>query len=233
MKDFFKVITQNQFFYLLNLFLILGITLFLCCFNRAEGFIWFNQIHSSTLSAIFEVITFLGDGWFSIILAFSLLFFSKKNKELALIILLAYISSGIFAQIIKNLIDSPRPKVYFEAHHLQYYIDTFANSRVGYRSFPSGHTASFFALATVFSNYWKKAPICIVAVMLSVLVGYSRIYLGHHFLVDVLFGAIIGIVFGSLSIIWVRKIIQSPLFKKKIKEIRNNIDIFPNRRLSQ
>jgi len=233
MKVFVKIITQNPFFYVLNLFLMLGITVFLCCFSRVEGFMWCNQIHTSMLSTFFEAITFLGDGWFSIIVALLVLVLSKKNKQLAFVILLAYISSGIFSQIIKNLIDSPRPKVYFEEHHLQYYIDTFANCRIGYRSFPSGHTASFFALATVFSNYWKKTSICIAAVLMSILVGYSRIYLGHHFLIDVLFGAIIGIVFGSLSIIWVRKIVKSPLIKKKKKEIRNNINIFPNHTLSQ
>lgn len=227
MKDFFKVITQNQFFYLLNLFLMLGITLFLCCFSRIEGFMWFNQIHTSVLSAFFEAITFLGDGWFCIILALLILVLSKKNKELAFIILLGYISSGIFSQIIKNLIDSPRPKVYFEVHHLHYYIDTFATSRIGYRSFPSGHTASIFALATVCSIYWKKITICIFAFIMSVFVGYSRIYLGHHFLIDVLFGAIIGIVFGTLSIIWVRKMIQSPLVKNRIS---NNINFFSKRR---
>lgn len=227
MKDFLKIITQNQFFYLLNLFLTLGITVALCCFSRAEGFIWLNQIHSSILTTFFEAITFLGDGWFSIVLALGILILSKKNKELAFIILLAYISSGIFSQIIKNLIDSPRPKVYFEVHQLHYYIDTFATSRIGYRSFPSGHTASIFALATVFSLYCKKTTICIFAFVMSVFVGYSRIYLGHHFLIDVLFGAIIGIVFGTLSIIWVRKMIQSPLIKNRIS---NNINFFSKRR---
>ncbi len=228
MKDFFKVITQNQFFYLLNLFLMLGITMFLCCFSRIEGFMWFNQIHTSVLSAFFEAITFLGDGWFCIILALLILVLSKKNKELAFIILLGYISSGIFSQIIKNLIDSPRPKVYFEEHHLQYYIDTFDTCRVGFRSFPSGHTASFFALATVFSNYWKKTQICIIAIIMSILVGYSRIYLGHHFLIDVLFGAIIGIVFGSFSACWANKILTNPKVRKKIKKWKQLHSYLPN-----
>jgi membrane-associated phospholipid phosphatase len=227
MKDFLKIINQNQFFYLLNLFLMLAVTVFLCYFGRAEGFIWLNQIHSSILTTFFEAITFLGDGWFSIVFALGILILLKKNKELAFTILLAYISSGIFSQIIKNLIDSPRPKVYFEVHQLHYYVDTFATSRVGYRSFPSGHTASIFALATVFSIYWKKITICIFAFIISFFVGYSRIYLGHHFLIDVLFGAIIGIFFGSLSIIWVRKMIQSPLIKNRIS---NNINFFSKRR---
>ena len=207
---------------------MLGITLFLCCFSRVEGFMWFNQIHTSVLRAFFEAITFLGDGWFSIIMALLILVLSKKNKELAFIILFAYLSSGIFSQIIKNLIDSPRPKVYFEEHHLQYYIDTFATSRVGYRSFPSGHTASFFALATVFSNYWKKKQICITAIIMSILVGYSRIYLGHHFLIDVLFGAIIGIVFGSLSASWANKILANSYIRKKIKKWKEPNSYLPN-----
>jgi undecaprenyl-diphosphatase len=62
-------------------------------------------------------------------------------------------------------------------------------------------------------------------IIMSVLVGYSRIYLGHHFLIDVTFGAIIGVVFGIFSTIWAKQISSNPWFIKKIKR-------FKKRRLS-
>jgi undecaprenyl-diphosphatase len=154
--------------------------------------------------------------------------FSKNNRTLAFIILLSYISSGLFAQLLKNCITSPRPLTYFEIHHYKYYLETFANSRVGYNSFPSGHTASFFALATVIAHYFKQKHICISMLVLSAIVGYSRIYLGHHFLIDVTFGAIIGIIFGSFSAIWVSKISANPYLRKKIKKWKQSNTYFPN-----
>ncbi|WP_157776666.1 phosphatase PAP2 family protein [Flavobacterium crassostreae] len=187
-------------------------------FSRKDGFVWLNQFHDSFLNFLFEKITFLGDGWFIIALGLFFMLF-KKYQTLAWIILLSYISSGIFAQILKHMISSPRPSVFFKMHQYQYYLDTFATSRIGFKSFPSGHTASFFALATVLSNYWKKRQLCIVLVLLSVLVGYSRIYLAHHFLIDVFAGAIIGIAFGSLSAIWIKPLIKVATTTKKNKSL--------------
>lgn len=232
MNSILKVIAQNSFFYSLNLLLISAVVLLLCSFSQAEGFMWLNQFHTVLLNFIFESITFLGDGWFIIVSSVFILLFVKKHRKLAFIILLSYISSGIFAQIIKNIIAAPRPKVYFELHHYKYYLDTFASSRIGFNSFPSGHTASFFALATVLSNYCKRRYICISVLILSILVGYSRIYLAHHFLMDVFVGAVIGVIFGSLSVVWFNKIIENPFVKKKINSLTNSRPNFSNPTLS-
>lgn len=232
MNSILKVITQNPFFYGLNFGLVLIAVFLLCIFSQADGFIWLNQLHNAILNLTFESITFLGDGWFIIVSSVFILVFVKKHRKLAFIILLSYISSGIFAQIIKNIIAAPRPKVYFELHHYQYYLDTFASSRIGFNSFPSGHTASFFALATVLSNYCKRRYVCTSLLILSILVGYSRIYLAHHFLMDVFVGAIIGVVFGSLSVIWYNKIIENPIIKKKIDSLKHSSPSFSNPTLS-
>jgi undecaprenyl-diphosphatase len=158
-----------------------------------------------------------GDGWFIILFSIYLLLFSKKHNKLAFIILLSYISSGIFSQLLKNCISSPRPSTYFEIHHYKYYLETFAKSRIGFNSFPSGHTASFFAFATVISNYFRQKYISFTMIILSIAVGYSRIYLGHHFLIDVIFGAIIGVMFGSFSAVSANKITKNTFIKKKWK----------------
>ena len=59
-------------------------------------------------------------------------------------------------------------------------------------SFPSGHTAvAFTASAAVFFFGYKRMAILLFA--FASLVGFSRIYLGVHYLTDVLGGAFIGI----------------------------------------
>lgn len=233
MNSIIKIVTQNRFFYALNFVLIIAILCLLFSFSRADGFIWLNQFHSSFLNYTFENITFLGDGSFTFLLSFFILVFFKNHRKLAFILLLSYISSGLFAQIIKNCISSPRPSVFFEIHHYKYYLDTFATSRIGFHSFPSGHTASFFALATVLSNYCKRRYICFSMIILSALVGYSRIYLAHHFLIDVFAGSIIGVLFGSLSVAWYNQIINNPLIKNKLERLKQINNNYPNPSLSE
>ncbi len=190
--------------------------LFLCFYTRANGFIVLNSLHTYTLNDFFEIITFLGDGIFTLLIVVVILIFFKKYRDLALLLLIAYLSSGIFSQILKNIITAPRPSVYFQLHSYKYYLDTFRNSRMGFKSFPSGHTATAFATATIFSTYLKRKYICIFSIFFAFLIGYSRIYLAHHFLIDVLAGAFVGILFGTLSILWFDKIILK--FGKKIQK---------------
>jgi undecaprenyl-diphosphatase len=58
-------------------------------------------------------------------------------------------------------------------------------------SFPSGHAASTFGAAVAVSRMWPgTAPLWWT---LAILIGYSRIYLGHHYPLDVVGGALLGI----------------------------------------
>lgn len=223
MKRFFKIIYRNSYFYSVNSLLFIVPIALLCFSSQSQSFIWLNQTHTKLFTFIFELTTFLGDGLFIIAFSLVLLLFPKKYKKLSVIILLSYISSGLFCQILKNLTHLPRPLTYFQLQNSQYYIDTFANSRIGYTSFPSGHTASFFAFATVIATFYKQKSVCIAMIIMSFMVGFSRIYLGHHFLIDVVFGAIIGIVFGTISKVWTRQIIKGFILAQKLKKQKKRL----------
>jgi undecaprenyl-diphosphatase len=64
-------------------------------------------------------------------------------------------------------------------------------------SFPSGHAASTFGAAVAVSRMWPGTAG--VWWTLALLIGYSRIYLGHHYPLDVAGGAALGI----LMALWV------------------------------
>jgi membrane-associated phospholipid phosphatase len=205
MKTLLKIINRNNFFYSSCLVLIIACGFFLSFYSRADTFIIMNGFHTSLLTVFFQNITFCGDGLFTILVFTIIMISFKKHRDLGILLLISYLSSGLLSQIIKHFVTSPRPSVYFESHHYAYYLDTFSNCRIGFRSFPSGHTASAFAMVTVLTSYLKKRHVWALCLLFAVAIGYSRIYLAHHFLIDVLAGGILGVLSGTFSILWYRK----------------------------
>jgi undecaprenyl-diphosphatase len=66
-------------------------------------------------------------------------------------------------------------------------------------SFPSGHAATSFACATVLSAFAPRlAP---GFLLLAVAIGYSRIYVGVHYPLDVVGGAALGSAVGAV-LLW-------------------------------
>ena len=199
MTNLQTMIKDNKLFYL-SCFLLLAFgSFFLFRYTKPESFIALNETHSPGLDIFFTYYNYLGDGIFSI--ALCVLLFFLKQKKLSIYLLVAYLSSGLISQVFKNLIYSPRPRIYFETHHILFQLDRFANSGIGLNSFPSGHTTSAFAMATVLALFCSNKYLSLLFLAGAIVVGYTRIYLAEHFLVDVIAGALIGIVFGTLTII--------------------------------
>ena len=109
-------------------------------------------------------------------------------------LLLAYTFSSIFnTGILKNAIERERPSNLSWAHPQE----TFYHN-----AFPSGHTATSFALAgmlLILTWGTDRAFIGRWAMVWAALVGYSRIYRGVHWPTDVLGGALVGIGSACLS----------------------------------
>jgi undecaprenyl-diphosphatase len=69
-------------------------------------------------------------------------------------------------------------------------------------SFPSGHATIAFACATVLSYFRPRlAP---AFFLLAIAIGFSRVYVGVHYPLDVLGGAVLGCVLGALLIALLR-----------------------------
>jgi undecaprenyl-diphosphatase len=70
-------------------------------------------------------------------------------------------------------------------------------------SFPSGHTAVAFAAAVVLS--WLVPRAAPAFFVLALAIGYSRIYIGVHWPLDVVGGAVIGVVTALLLLAVARR----------------------------
>lgn len=213
MKQLSSTLYANRLFYYGSVFFMAVAAAIVIFFSKPEGFILLNYHHSVALNIFFVNYTFLGDGIFALALVAFL--FYRKQRKLALLVLAAYLTSGITAQLLKNIIYAPRPRIYFEAGQYIYHLDNFGNSGGGASSFPSGHTTSAFAIATVCALWWQKNRLSILLVAAAALVGYSRIYLAQHFMTDVLAGSCIGIFFGTVSFLAFNSQKEYRFFKKR------------------
>ncbi len=204
------------FFFIYALILIAGITLLLVK-GKAGSFLWLNQFHVGWLDHFFIYFTNLGDGLFAVLLSLTGFFLLDKKKP-ALVMLIAYSVTGIIAQVIKPLVDSPRPKAYFFPEHFNFFIDDIIHA--GHTSFPSGHTTTAFAVAATVVLYGAKKWQAVLLLLLAWLVGFSRIYLSQHFLIDVLAGSLLGITGAIVCDYWCRNISPDRLLLKKNKQAR-------------
>jgi len=70
-------------------------------------------------------------------------------------------------------------------------------------SFPSGHASAAFACATVIA--WASRRLAIPAFLLAAAVAWSRVYVGVHWPLDVLGGALLGLLVGTLLVFLARR----------------------------
>ena len=189
MNQIGRLIKVNAVFFTCFL-LVLILSLYIeLTHDKQSAFIFLNPLHNSLLDHTFVFFTILGNGWIMVIV--SLVCFLFKKKKLSLLVLTSFLLSGLIAQVLKYFYPEARPAIFFEHSNYHYFITNITlNSST---SFPSGHTASAFAFAGVLAFYFRNKWLSLPLFLYACLVGYSRIYIGDHFLDDVIWGAVIGL----------------------------------------
>jgi membrane-associated phospholipid phosphatase len=189
MKSLKAILTGNRYFFGFFLFFFAIGLIFLLTAGKAASFIDLNPYHRSALDTFFIYLTYMGDGVFAVIVC--LLYLLMRRWSRACQLISAFVISALLAQILKNVFSMPRPKQFFPVGQYPYFIDNVTH--IGFASFPSGHSTSIFALATLMAIFDSNKKGNIAYGLVAVAVGYSRIYLGQHFLGDVLMGSCIGV----------------------------------------
>ncbi|MFA4942841.1 MAG: phosphatase PAP2 family protein [Patescibacteria group bacterium] len=157
-----------------------------------QVFIWITENRSILGTAIFSFFSFLGNWQFVILflLVIVVILIVKKKFSFIVPLLLSVLGSAALTFLGKLYCQRPRPS-----------ISVFAET--GY-SFPSSHAtvAASLWLFLAFMMAGKGSKMFyIIALFLIILIGFSRIYLGAHYVSDVLAGYLVGFLGFMIGVI--------------------------------
>jgi membrane-associated phospholipid phosphatase len=157
---------------------------------------WLHSHASDKLVTLFKVVTWAGNSALLLVVvgALAVVFVRRGRVNDAAVLILALGGAGVINALLKLAFHRQRPELAFV--HLETY------------SYPSGHaavaTATFTTLAFVLarrSGGRRTIAIAAAAITLIALVGFSRLYLGVHYLSDVMAGTSFGLAWASTCLI--------------------------------
>lgn len=145
-----------------------------------------SNLRSKTLDTIMPIVTALGNLGLIWVALGVLMIRSLDYRRIGITIIFTLIVvTAIGEGIIKHVVKRQRPLRK---------EDILIKEPITY-SFPSGHTASSFAVAEIF--FKNGSSISVIIFIIAMSIGYSRIYLRVHYPSDVILGAVLGVIVGG------------------------------------
>ena len=149
---------------------------------------------SDILTNIIKIITYSGNTISVIIICLVFLLIKKTRLKIGLPVSISLIISALLNNLLKIIFARQRPSIIALINETGY-------------SFPSGHTMNSACLYTMLlllinkyiTNKKIKIPITIICILMPILIGLSRIYLGVHYTTDVLGGYLLGVTIAISS----------------------------------
>lgn len=158
-----------------------------------------------------ELFHYIGEPKFVVCIGILLtvyLAWKARNYRGILFVLLTFAGGTVLNQLLKAWVQRPRPEI----------ADQLASF-----SFPSGHSMSgilyLFTTAYILSEgntKARKTQLWITAVMLTALIGMSRVAGARHFATDVLAGWSVGFTWFVICVFWYER-------RKRLFEAVNNV----------
>jgi membrane-associated phospholipid phosphatase len=154
---------------------------------------WFHGNGTAFGDRVFVFVSAIGSPLAMVVLFAAAVLYLWRAKQRTLLVawVLSYVGGTVLDGVMKDIVRRPRPE--FAAKFLHY----------SSWSFPSGHSMGsligFAMLAYTIIRVWRveslraRVGIWAGAIVMIVLVGYSRIYLGVHYLSDVVAGYTLGV----------------------------------------
>lgn len=158
-------------------------------FGRKNNNVFFNSIMITA--------SFIGNAGIVWLFIAGMLLRKPNGKTLGFLVISSLVIEFIIVEIIiKNIVKRARPIAEEISQKLLIKLP------ITY-SFPSGHTASSFAVTAVFALI--SSHLFFVALPIAILISFSRVYLRVHYPSDVFAGVAIGLISGliSVSLYWI------------------------------
>ena len=150
-------------------------------------------LQSDFLDTVMPIITLFGEGGIFWIAWAVILLIIPKTRKIGLSMIIALLLGLLVCNLtLKPLVARVRPYD-LQEQDFGVYINLLINRQSDF-SFPSGHTIASFEAAVVLLKYSKKMGI--PALILAILVSFSRLYLYVHYPSDVLVSVVLGTAFA-------------------------------------
>lgn len=190
---------------------LFGVLIFLAC---EIGSVWYittcgqNELHLAVVPALLLAVV--------LVLLPGLFFYSTardldRQIQIKLVWMVVLVCGGQFVivQLLKHLVMRPRFLALLADPSIRFHpwwqngreasvkaSELYAANRDLFRSFPSGHTASaacifLMCLVPCFDSKWNKNMVFLLCLLYTLVVAFSRMVLGFHFLSDVSMGFMI------------------------------------------
>lgn len=181
-----------------GLFILWGVLggLIILTTEQRDLHLTFNNANVFGNDTFFSFATWLGDGYFAYGLAIALCFFRFRW---GVSVFVACLFAGLTSQILKERVFGPVPRpVASFGEPTPLYLVPGLDQHLLY-SFPSGHSAIAFALATSLMVLVPWKTLRATLFFLALLAAYSRVYLSQHFFEDIYAGSFIGLIAGLIA----------------------------------
>ncbi|HEY3417663.1 MAG TPA: phosphatase PAP2 family protein [Armatimonadota bacterium] len=141
------------------------------------------------LDCFFYLFANLGSGWVLLPVLLAAILW-RRTKVYPFLVALAI--ESLLVGVAKHFFHQPRPEVYLDQVHSLLLP-------LRHNALPSGDTAMAFMLAIVFMAD-ERWPMRAALLAYAVLIAYERVYMGMHYPLDVVSGALIGIVSAWIAL---------------------------------
>jgi membrane-associated phospholipid phosphatase len=148
-------------------------------------FVLLNQFGHPFGDSLWLHLTMLGDGAVALALVLPSI---RRSPRCFWAALIAAVFTALWVQLLKQVVSLPRPLAVLPP-------ELFFQSGPAYRavSFPSGHAAAIFAIAGIWiMSMPRRSAMRALLLALAVLVSLSRVMVGVHWPVDILWGMLGG-----------------------------------------